>query len=120
MDKKPKLTVSVVGDSPLCILGLKIMLASLDINVYSLKNRLDANMRCEATWERTIIIDLYFCSEKQVLLEVEKIKSQRSGRFVIFSDTPRKSSEDVIFINRSENADEMKRQLYQVILCTSH
>ncbi|MGP3159466.1 hypothetical protein ACTVR5_12525 [Serratia marcescens] len=120
MDKKPKITVSVVGDSPLCILGLKVMLASLDINVCSLKNRLDANLRYEATWERITIIDLYFCSEAQVLLEVEKIKSQRSGRFVIFSDTPRKSSDDVIFINRNEKAEEMKRQLYQGILCTWH
>ncbi|EOG2476907.1 TPA: hypothetical protein SMF39_004393 [Serratia marcescens] len=118
MDKKPKITVSVVGDTPLCILGLKVMLASLVINVCSLKNLLDANLRCEATWELIIIIDLYFCSEAQVLLEVEEIKSQRSGRFVIFSDIPRKSSEDVIFINRSEKADEMKRQLYQGILYT--
>lgn len=79
MDKKPKVAVSVVGDSSLCILGLKIMLASLDISVCSLKNRLGANMRYEAIWERIIIIDLYFCSEKQVLLEVEKNLSVRNN-----------------------------------------
>lgn len=115
METKPQLSVSIIGDSPLGVLGLKAMLASMGVSVRTVKDRMEALSEWEAGKDDAILIDMYFAQETQVFLEIKKNASLRGGPVVIFSDALWTSCDGITFIHRCEHADAMKKQLLQGI-----
>lgn len=115
METKPQLSVSIIGDSPLGVLGLKAMLAAMGVSVRTVKDRMEALSECEPGKDDAILIDMYFANETQVFLEIKKSASLQGIPVVIFSDDIWTSCDGITFIHRCEHADAMKKQLLQGI-----
>ncbi|MCS4320770.1 DNA-binding NarL/FixJ family response regulator [Serratia sp. BIGb0234] len=116
MEIQRHLNVSIVGDSPLGVLGLKVMLDAMGIPVRTVKERLGALSECEAGKDDAVLVDIYLARETMVWLAVEKLKSRQGGRFVIFGDGMWTSGGGITFIRRSEQPDAMKKALLQGII----
>ncbi|MCS4320878.1 CheY-like chemotaxis protein [Serratia sp. BIGb0234] len=116
METKRQLSVSIIGDSPFGVLGLKTMLNSMDISVRTAKDRLMALTECEPGEDDAILIDIYFVNATQVLLEATKRKIQCGGQFIIFSEIGWSSCDGMTFIHRCSQADTIKKQLLQGII----
>lgn len=115
METKPQLSVSIIGDSPLGVLGLKAMLAAMGVSVRAVKDRMEALSECEPGKDDAILIDMYFANETQVFLEIKKSASLQGRPVVIFSDALWTSCDGITFIHRCEHAEAMKKQLLQGI-----
>ncbi|HGM5307307.1 TPA: LuxR C-terminal-related transcriptional regulator [Serratia marcescens] len=114
-EKKHQMNVSVVGDSPLGVLGLTSMLNSMGIHVRTVSERLDDLFSCEAGKYDAILIDIYLASEARVWKVVEHINMLHSGCFVIFGEGMVRLRRNIAFIHRSEPPRIMKMKLRQAI-----
>ncbi|HGM5420608.1 TPA: helix-turn-helix transcriptional regulator [Serratia liquefaciens] len=110
-----ELSVSIVGDSPLGVLGLEVMLGAMGVNIRAVHDRLEALSECEMGGD-AIIIDIYFADEMQAFRRAKKMKNETGGRFVIFSDTEWADSDGMTFIRRNEQCETIRTHLLQGIV----
>lgn len=110
-----KLSVSIIGDSPVCVLGLEVMLGAMGVNIRAAYDRLAALSECDMGGD-AIIIDIYFADEVQVCRSAKKRQSAVGGRFVIFSDGRWTDSDGMTFIRRNEQCNTIKKHLLQGIV----
>ncbi|MBH2952320.1 hypothetical protein I5Q45_25080 [Serratia marcescens] len=118
MEITPPLRVSIVGDSPMGVLGLKVMLDALGIQVRSVTERLDTLPDCEPERDDALLVDIYFARESLVWREAEKLKNRRGGRVVVFGDELARCCDGMTFIRRNEQTDVMKSMLLQSLTRT--
>ncbi|WP_323097893.1 hypothetical protein [Serratia marcescens] len=76
------LRVSIVGDFPLGVLGLKVMLDALGIQVRSVSEQLDTLRACEPERDDALLVDIYFAQWARVWREAEMLKNRRGGRVI--------------------------------------
>ncbi|MFN1150141.1 helix-turn-helix domain-containing protein [Serratia liquefaciens] len=110
-----ELSVSIIGDSPFCVLGLEVMLGALGVNIRAVHDRLEALNERDMGGD-AIIIDIYFADVVQVYRSAKKRKSAVGGRFVIFSDGKWTDSDGMTFIRRNEQCDTIKKNLLQGVI----
>ncbi len=110
-----QLNVSVIGDSPFCVLGLEMMLGNIGVNVLTVYSSLTSLREYEPRGG-AIIIDMYFTDIMHVYREAHKINATRGGRFVIFTDTVRSGWNGMTFIRRGEQLDTIRKYLLQGII----
>lgn len=107
--------VAIIGDSPIGILGLNVVLEAMDINVHAVKNRAEAISECVSDQCDAILIDMYLVSEAIILREVNKLNAEYGCRFVIFCDGTWTSGGGITFIKRTVRLDVMKTSLHRGI-----
>ena len=113
------LRVSIVGDFPLGVLGLKVMLDALGIQVRSVSEQLDTLCACEPERDDALLVDIYFAQWARVWREAEMLKKRRGGRVIVFGDRRGvRCSDGMTFIRRNEQADVMKSVLLQSLTRT--
>ncbi|MFN1150063.1 LuxR C-terminal-related transcriptional regulator [Serratia liquefaciens] len=110
-----ELSVSIIGDSPFCVLGLEVMLGSMGVNIRAVHDRLEALSECDMGGD-AIIIDIYFADEMQAFRSAKKMKNETEGRFVIFSDIEWADSDGMTFIRRNAQCETIKTHLLQGIV----
>jgi DNA-binding NarL/FixJ family response regulator len=115
METQRQLCVSIIGDSPFGVVGLKAILSSMGVNVRTTYDCLEALCECESG-DDALIIDIYFADETQIFRDAQKRKGQIGGRFVIFSDEVWTSCGCMTFIQRSVQCDTMKKHLHHGIV----
>ncbi|ALL39871.1 LuxR C-terminal-related transcriptional regulator [Serratia marcescens] len=114
-ENENQLNVSIVGDSPLGVLGLTSMLNSMGIHVLAVKARLEDLFQCETEKYDAILIDIYLVREARIWKVVEHVNKLYGGCFVIFGEGSDRLRRNMAFIHRAEHPRCMKRKLRQAI-----
>jgi len=117
MELKRQRRVAIIGDSPIGILGLNVVLDDMGICIQAVKNRAEAIPECVSEQCDAILIDMYLASEALIFREVKKLNAKYGCRFVIFCDGTWTSGGGITFIKRSVRLDVMKTSLHRGISC---
>ncbi|BEN27483.1 MULTISPECIES: LuxR C-terminal-related transcriptional regulator [Serratia] len=114
-ENKHQFNVSIVGDSPLGVLGLTSMLNSIGIHVLTVTARLEDLFQCEAEKYDAILIDIYLVREARIWKVVEHVNMLYGGCFVIFGEGAERLRRHMPFIHRAEHPVSMMKKVRQAI-----